>query len=149
MDLLIENVLIIGSDEFYRATRYRVPLFVILINTNDRDAFNILEKYTRQTDIVQQLNSDLLVLLLAHTDYDEALFFMNKIKDKFNFTYTSKEFINSELLFIETLFRENAKKIEGDFNQYWIYFYVKTWPTNLLMLSIISEPFLKLIPQAS
>jgi hypothetical protein len=118
MDLLIENVLIIGSDEFYRASRYEVPLFVVLINTDNKDAFNILESYVRQTDVVQQLSSNLIVLLLAHTNYEESLFFMEKIKDKFDFTYTGAEFQNHETLFLETLFLENIKKIEDEFNNY-------------------------------
>jgi len=118
MDFLIESVLIIGADEFYRTSRYKIPLFVILINTDDKNAFNILEKCTRRTDIIQQLNSDLLVVFLTHTNHDSALLFVDKIRDKFDFTYTGNEFTNSDSEFVKTLFVENSKKIQNDFNQY-------------------------------
>ena len=115
MDLLVDNVLIIGADEFYRTSRYETSLFVVLINTNDKNAFNILENAIRQTDILQQLDSELLVLFLTHTNHEESLFFMHKIKNQFDFTYTMAEFKGYESEFIETLFLENSKKIEALF----------------------------------
>ncbi|WP_373000286.1 hypothetical protein [Sulfurimonas sp.] len=110
MELMIENVLNIGEDEFYRASRYRLPLSVILVNSSDSKAFDILEENTRQIDIVQQLSSDLLIVFLSHTDYNNSITFIDKIKDKLEFTYTSSEFKGSDLKFIRRLFLDNSEK---------------------------------------
>ncbi|EDZ62874.1 hypothetical protein SMGD1_2096 [Sulfurimonas gotlandica GD1] len=110
MELMIENVLNIGEDEFYRASRYKLPLSAILINSDDNKAFDILENNTRQIDIVQQLSSDLLIVFLAHTDHSNSLIFLDKIKNKFDFTYTSSEFIGSQLEFVRKLFLDNRDK---------------------------------------
>ena len=109
MELSIENVLNIGADEFYRTDRYKLPLAVILINTKDIKAFDILDSCTRQTDIVQQLNADLLVVFLVHTTYKDALSFINKINDKLSFTYTLDEYKQSHLEFVKDMFKQNIK----------------------------------------
>jgi len=111
VDLIKQNILDIGSDEFYRASRYKVPLLVILVNTNDKNAFNVLDKCTRQTDIVQQLSSELLVVYLSHTGSKDADAFINKIKKELDFTYTFSEYINDEFEFIHKLLVENSQKI--------------------------------------
>ncbi|WP_373036125.1 hypothetical protein [Sulfurimonas sp.] len=110
MELMIDNVLNIGVDEFYRASRYGLPLSVLLINSDNRRAFDILEENTRQVDIVQQLNSELLIVFLSHTDYKSSLTFIQKIKSKLNFTYTLGEFKDSEQEFVRTLFLDNRDK---------------------------------------
>ncbi len=109
---MLDNILNIGDDEFYRAARYNLPLAVMLINTNDKKAFNVLEKNTRQSDIVQQLSSDMLIVFLSHTKFDAAMVFVNKIKKEFDFTYTIREFKGSEFDFIHDLFIENVPKHE-------------------------------------
>ena len=110
MELMVDNVLIIGEDEFYRANRYKLPLTVLLVNSCNTKAFDILEENTRQIDIVQQLSSDLLIVFLSHTDHTKSLKFLEKIKDKFDFTYTCKEFIELELDFVRKLFLDNSSK---------------------------------------
>ena len=112
MELLIDNALNIGADEFYRSSRYGVPLVVMLINTQDRDAFNILESNVRQTDIIQQLESDMIIVFLSHTDIDESDYCIEKLKEKFSFTYTVKQFKGSEIIFLQSLFLENSEKIK-------------------------------------
>ena len=112
VELLLDNILNIGDDEFYRAARYKLPLAVMLINSNDRNAFSVLEKSTRQSDIVQQLSSDMLIVFLSHTEYDKALLFVEKIEKELDFTYTISEFSGSEFDFIHDLFIENVQKHE-------------------------------------
>lgn len=112
MELLIENVINVGADEFYRASRYKIPLSVVFINTKNKKAFNILEKNIRQIDIVQQLSSQTIVLFLPHTDTQSAELFLKKIKNMFIFTYTMREFNSSEHTFIEALALENAQKLD-------------------------------------
>jgi len=112
MELLVENVLNIGADEFYRSTRYKTPLVVILVNSEDKNAFNILDENVRQTDVVQQLSSDLLVIFLSHTDYERASKHIKKLTEMFDFTYTMGEFEGFELDFIKNLFKENFPNID-------------------------------------
>lgn len=111
MELLIENALNIGADEFYRALRYKLSLVVMLINSDDKNAFNILEKSVRKSDIIQQLNSDTIIVFLSHTNIQESTQFIENLKQKLNFTYTSAEFKSSEFKFLETLFLDNNKNI--------------------------------------
>lgn len=115
MELLIDNVLNIGADEFYRSNRYKVPLSVMLINTSDNDAFNLLDRITRQTDIVQQLTSELLVVFLSHTDYDNALLFIYNLGKELDFTYTISQFQGQEFEFIQNLFVQNSLKCENPY----------------------------------
>ncbi|WP_324171048.1 hypothetical protein [Sulfurimonas sp.] len=115
MEMLIENALNIGTDEFYRALRYRLSLVVMLINTQNKDAFNILEKMIRKSDVLQQIDSDTIVIFLSHTTKDESTLFIDKIKDKFNFSYTVSEYNGeknkeSEFKFLESLFLKNGDK---------------------------------------
>jgi len=112
MELLIENVINVGADEFYRASRYKIPLSVVFINTKNKKAFNILEKNIRQIDIVQQLSSQTIVLFLLHTDTHSAELVIRKLKDIFTFTYTMREFNSSEHTFIEALALENMQKLD-------------------------------------
>lgn len=110
MDLLAQIILDVGSDEFYRATRYKTNLVVVLVNSDDKHAFDILERVTRQTDIVQQLNSALLVVYLPHTTEDEAIHFVDKIHNELDFTYTLNEYNGNDFEFIYKLLVENSKK---------------------------------------
>lgn len=110
MDLVVQTILDIGIDEFYRSTRYKVPLVVVLVNSNDKNAFKILEKYTRQTDIVQQLTSELLVVYLPHIGSDNASHFIKNMKEKLDFTYTIGEYKDDESEFIYNLLVQNSKK---------------------------------------
>ena len=110
MELSIENALNIGSDEFYRASRYSLPLVVMLVNSDDKGAFNILEDSIRQTDIVQQLTSDSIIVFSSHTNYEKAGQFIEKIRDKFSFTYTAHEYNGAESKFLKGLFLENMDK---------------------------------------
>ncbi len=112
MELLIENALNIGSDEFYRALRYKLSLVVLLINSDDKNAFNILEDSVRQSDILQQLDSDTIIVFLSHTNIQESNLFIEKIRNRFNFTYTIAEFKDSEFKFLKTLFLQNDKHIK-------------------------------------
>lgn len=109
MELLIDNVLNIGDDEFYRASRYKNALSVILINSDDKKAFDIIDKNIRQIDIVQQLTSNLLVVFLPYATYDESLSFLEKIEKKLDFTYISREFREPKEAFLEQIFLDNEK----------------------------------------
>lgn len=111
MELLIDTVLNIGADEFYRASRYTLPLVVMLVNSENKNMFDVLENNVRQTDIVQQLSAETAVVFLSHTNYEQSLNFLNKIKNQFNFTYTLGEYKGSEYKFIENLALENEQKI--------------------------------------
>ncbi|WP_321778771.1 hypothetical protein [Sulfurimonas sp.] len=113
--MLIENALNIGTDEFYRALRYRLCLTVMLINTEDKEAFNVLEKLIRQSDVLQQIDADTIIVFLSHTTKNESTLFIDKIKDKFNFSYTVSEYDGAkkqqnEFKFLESLFLKNGDK---------------------------------------
>jgi len=110
MELLIENVLYIGNDEFYRTERYKLPLTVILINTENKHAFDILNTNTRQTDIIQQLGSNLIVVFLTHTSFENSKKFMQKIENMFTLTYTAAEYKHSSADFVKELFSQNSHK---------------------------------------
>ena len=115
MDMLIENALNIGTDEFYRALRYRLCLTVILINTDDKEAFSILEKIIRKSDVLQQIDADTIIVFLSHTTKNESTLFIDKIKDKFNFSYIVSEYDGAkekqnEFKFLESLFIKNGDK---------------------------------------
>ena len=107
MESSIETVLEIGREEFYRAARYQIPLSVLLINSDDKDLFNNLEKSLRPTDIIQQLSRELLVVLLTHTDLQNANTFVKNINKKIDFTFTLDEYKGFRVKFIEDLFASN------------------------------------------
>ena len=111
MELLIDIVLNIGDDEFYRTSRYKVPLVVMLINSKDKDIFDIIDENIRRTDIVQQLSSNLVVVFLTHTNYKASLVYLEKMKKKVEFTYTLAEFRESQEEFINKLFFDNEDKL--------------------------------------
>lgn len=111
MELIIDNVLNIGAEEFYRANRYKLFLSVILVNSSDEKAFDILYEHIRQSDIVQQLTPELTVVILTHTNHKNTMLFINNIKPKFDFTYTAGEFKGDEFSFIKKLFLDNKKSI--------------------------------------
>ena len=106
----MDIVLDIGSDEFYRAARYQTPLAVILLNSKDKNIFDIIEKNLRTTDMIQQLSTELIVVFLSHTAHDDAILFINKIKEAVDFTCTVEEYKGFRVKFIENLFLENEKK---------------------------------------
>ena len=111
MELLMDIVSNIGDDEFYRSYRYDVPLVVVLINSRDKNIFDIIDEDIRQADIIQQLSSELIVVFLTHTNYTDALLYLDKIKRKADFTYTLAEYKELKSEFIEKLFLENEKKL--------------------------------------
>ena len=111
MELLIENALNIGADEFYRSSRYALPLVVMLVNSADKNAFNILEESVRQTDIIQQLDSNTIIIFLSHAGVNESNHCIEKFKERLEFTYTLREFKGSQSKFLEALFLENSKKL--------------------------------------
>lgn len=111
MELMMEVVSNVGEEEFYRTERYNIPLVVVLINSNDKDIFDIIEKNIRPTDIVQQLDSDLIVVFLSHTDHNNGYLFIDKVKRKVDFTYTLSEYKEARSKFIEKLFLDNMKLI--------------------------------------
>jgi len=101
----------VGDDEFYRTARYQIPLVVVLINSSDKSIFNIIDDNIRQTDIIQQLSADLIVVFLTHTDYEASLLCMEKIKKIVDFTYTLDEYKGLKPTFIKNLFIENMKML--------------------------------------
>lgn len=117
MDFAVEVILDIGSDEFYRADRYHTPICVLLINSKDKGIFDILEKSLRQTDMIQQLTSELIVVFLTHSKYDDAMLYINKIQSSTNLTYTIGEYSESKVDFVENLFMQNNKKIEEKYDK--------------------------------
>ncbi len=112
MELAIENALNIGADEFYRSSRYDLPLIVVLINSKNKKAFDILEGNIRQTDIIQQMSSNSIIIFLAHTNLDEANLFLSKVKSEFDFTYSLKEFSGNQDEFLKSLFLENMRLLK-------------------------------------
>lgn len=110
MDLLIDTVLNLGEDEFYRASRYNTHLAIILVNSKDKNIFDVIDESIRQTDLVQQLTSELLVVFLTHTDRKASLLCINKIKSMIDFTYTLAEYKGSRVELINKLFLDNEKK---------------------------------------
>ena len=109
MGFIKETVLDIGHDEFYRAARYQIPLSVVLINSDDKDIFDLIEKSLRKTDMIQQLTSDLIVVFLSHTTYENAHAFVDKVQKEIDFTYIVDEFKGSKDGFIEKLFTSNKQ----------------------------------------
>jgi len=112
MELLVENVLNIGDDEFYRTDRYKLPLTLILINTKDEHAFDILNTNTRQTDIIQQLSSSMIVVFLTHTNFENSKKFMQKIEKMITLTYTAAEYKHNSSDFVRELFLKNLEESE-------------------------------------
>lgn len=113
MGFIINTVLDIGNDEFYRAARYQIPLSVALINSNDKHMFYILEKNLRTTDMIQQLTSDLLIVFLSHTNYKNGVSFIHKIEQDVEFTYSLGEFKGAKDNFIKKLFLDNKQYHEA------------------------------------
>jgi len=111
MELLMSIVLNLGEDEFYRVNRYETHLAVALINSDDKSIFSNIEKNIRQTDIVQQLDSNLIVVFLTHTDYEASLKCIEKVQRRVDFTYTIAEYRDSRIEFIEKLFSDNKEKL--------------------------------------
>lgn len=109
MGFIIDTVLDIGHDEFYRAARYQIPLTIILVNSSDKNIFYLLEQNLRKTDMLQQLSSNLLVVFLAHTKYKDGLSFIQNMEKEIGFTYSLDEFKGSKDSFINKLFLENKK----------------------------------------
>jgi len=69
MDFEVDVIVDIGTEEFYRAARYQTPLSVILLNSDEKDIFALIEKNIRPTDMIQQISSNLIVIFLSHTLY--------------------------------------------------------------------------------
>lgn len=113
MEYAIETVLDIGSEEFYRAARYQIPLSVLLINSDDKNIFNRLEKSLRPTDIIQNITHELIVVFLTHTNLENAIKFANNIKEHIPFSVTVDEYKGFRVKFIETLFANNQKQLEA------------------------------------
>ncbi|MCF6310734.1 MAG: hypothetical protein L3J19_09765 [Sulfurimonas sp.] len=111
MDLLIDTVVNLGEDEFYRASRYNTHLAIILVNSKDKNIFDVIDETIRQTDLVQQLTSELIVIFLTHTDHEASFLCIDKIKKMADFTYTLAEYKGSRVELIDKLFLENEKKL--------------------------------------
>ncbi len=111
MEYEIQTVLDIGNEEFYRAARYQIPLSVLLINSNDKDLFNKLEKSLRPTDIIQQISHELIVVFLTHTNFEKAESFVGNINKTIDFTFTLDEYKGFKVKYIEDLFEQNQKLV--------------------------------------
>jgi len=112
MQYSIETVLDIGNEEFYRAARYQIPLSVLLINSRDKNIFDILEELLRPTDIIQQITHELIVVFLTHTNIENANTFVDNIKEHVNFSATVDEYKGFRVEFIQNLFKNNKKMLE-------------------------------------
>jgi len=112
MQYSIETVLDIGNEEFYRAARYQIPLSVLLINSRDKNIFDILEELLRPTDIIQQITHELIVVFLTHTNIENANTFVNNIKEHVNFSATVDEYKGFKVEFIENLFTDNQQTMK-------------------------------------
>lgn len=107
MGFIMDTVLDIGHDEFYRAARYQIPLTVLLVNSTNKDIFDLMEKNLRKTDMIQQLASDLIIVFLSHTNYKNGISFAQKIEKDIDFTYSIDEFKGSKESFVNNLFEQN------------------------------------------
>jgi hypothetical protein len=113
MESSVQTVLDIGSDEFYRAMRYQIPLSVLLINSTNKSIFDTLENSIRATDIIQQISSELFVVFLTHTDLKNANAFMENLKEEVEFSATVDEYKGFKDEFILNLFLKNQELIKA------------------------------------
>ncbi len=78
-DMNMQSVEELLSLEFYRFKRYKVPIALALVVTNNRDFFAIAEKKIRKTDLVQQIDKNLFAIIYSHTDAEGAGFAVDNI----------------------------------------------------------------------
>lgn len=109
MGFIMDTVLDIGHDEFYRAARYQIPLTVVLVNSKNKEIFDLMDQNLRKTDMIQQLTSDLIIVFLSHTNYKNGISFVQKIEKDIEFTYSLDEFKGSKDSFVNNLFELNKQ----------------------------------------
>jgi len=78
-DMNVQAVEELLSLEFYRFKRYKVPISLALIITDDQDFFSIAENKIRKTDLVQQIDKNLFAIIYGHTDAEGAGFAVDNI----------------------------------------------------------------------
>ena len=67
-DINIQAVSELLSLEFYRFKRYRIPITLVLVETEDRSFYEVVESKVRKTDIFQQIDKNLYAIIYSHTD---------------------------------------------------------------------------------
>lgn len=75
----VQSVEELLSLEFYRFKRYKVPIALALIKTDNRDFFSIADNKIRKTDLVQQIDKNLYAIIYGHTDAEGARFAVDNL----------------------------------------------------------------------
>lgn len=78
-DMNVQTVEELLSLEFYRFKRYKAPIALALIITDNRDFFTIAENKIRKTDLIQQIDKHLFAIIYSHTDAEGAGFAVENI----------------------------------------------------------------------
>ena len=78
-DMNVQAVEELLSLEFYRFKRYKVPIALALIITDNQDFFAAAENKIRKTDLIQQIDKNLYAIIYGHTDANGAGFAIDNI----------------------------------------------------------------------
>lgn len=70
------------SLEFYRFKRYKIPITLVLVETDHKDFFEMAEATIRKTDLIQQIDKHLYAILYSHTDRIGSQSAVNNILSK-------------------------------------------------------------------
>ena len=81
-DMNVQAVEELLSLEFYRFKRYKVPISLALIISENRDFFTIADNKIRKTDLVQQIDKNLYAIIYGHTDAKGAGFAIDNLLDE-------------------------------------------------------------------
>ena len=81
MDSDTQTIVELLSLEFQRFKRYGAPGTLVVIETRCRNFFPMAESQTRKLDLLQQINTDLYVIVYAHTTLDAAKDALKNILD--------------------------------------------------------------------
>lgn len=80
-DINIQAVSELLSLEFYRFKRYRIPITLVLVETDDRMFYEVVESKIRKTDLFQQIDKNLYAIIYSHTDAVGASMAVDNILD--------------------------------------------------------------------
>ena len=92
---IINVVMDIGDDIYYSSKRYKVDTTTIIIKS--KFLFTYFDDYSRQIDVVQQLTSDLLVVILPHTNKEQAVKYIDKMKNNTNEKFKEYIYLNFQI----------------------------------------------------
>jgi GGDEF domain-containing protein len=64
--------------EFYRFKRYKAPCTLVIFESDDMNIFQSITNQMRRTDLCQYVDTQRFVMILGHTDGQEAAEAINK-----------------------------------------------------------------------